>query len=164
MSYRIGIPKMHQRRAHQVLSNEGASPIKFEAVKQDDGFYIFSFPGADEYDFKEIISLLKLNGINAIGADTALDTAYELNEKKIMKLTDLLEQDKTPNRMESAEDVIEKVDEIITDNPDTALDLLENMIEDFYENQSINRPDTNLQEKKLKKLIKILVKEWHEQN
>ena len=82
MSYRIGIPKMHQRRAHQVLSNEGASPIKFEAVKQDDGFYIFSFPGADEYDFKEIISLLKLNGINAIGADTALDTAYELNEKK----------------------------------------------------------------------------------
>ena len=164
MSYRIGIPKMHQRRAHQVLSNEGASPIKFEAVKQDDGFYIFSFPGADEYDFKEIISLLKLNGINAIGADTALDTAYELNEKKIMKLTDLLEQDKTPNRMESAEDVIEKVDEIITDNPDTALDLLENMVEDFYENQSINRPDTNLQEKKLKKLIKILVKEWHEQN
>ena len=164
MSYRIGIPKMHQRRAHQVLSNEGASPIKFEAVKQDDGFYIFSFPGADEYDFKEIISLLKLNGINAIGADTALDTAYELNEKKIMKLTDLLEQDKTPNRMESAEDVIEKVDEIITDNPDTALDLLENMVEDFYENQSINRPDTNLQEIKLKKLIKILVKEWHEQN
>jgi len=155
---------MHQRRAHQVLSNEGASPIKFEAVKQDDGFYIFSFPGADEYDFKEIISLLKLNGINAIGADTALDTAYELNEKKIMKLTDLLEQDKTPNRMESAEDVIEKVDEIITDNPDTALDLLENMVEDFYENQSIDRPDTNLQEKKLKKLIKILVKEWHEQN
>ena len=164
MSYRIGIPKMHQRRAHQVLSNEGASPIKFEAVKQDDGFYIFSFPGADEYDFKEIISLLKLNGINAIGADTALDTAYELNEKKIMKLTDLLEQDKTPNRMESAEDVIEKVDEIITDNPDTALDLLENMVEDFYENQSINRPDTNLQEIKLKKLIKILVKEWHEQD
>ena len=155
---------MHQRRAHQVLSNEGASPIKFEAVKQDDGFYIFSFPGADEYDFKEIISLLKLNGINAIGADTALDTAYELNEKKIMKLTDLLEQDKTPNRMESAEDVIEKVDEIITDNPDTALDLLENMVEDFYENQSINRPDTNLQEIKLKKLIKILVKEWHEQD
>ena len=164
MSYRIGIPKMHQRRAHQVLSNEGASPIKFGAVKQDDGFYIFSFPGADEYDFKEIISLLKLNGINAIGADTALDTAYELNEKKIMKLTDLLEQDKTPNRMESAEDVIEKVDEIITDNPDTALDLLENMVEDFYENQSINRPDTNLQEIKLKKLIKILVKEWHEQD
>ena len=81
-----------------------------------------------------------------------------------MKLTDLLEQDKTPNRMESAEDVIEKVDEIITDNPDTALDLLENMVEDFYENQSINRPDTNLQEIKLKKLIKILVKEWHEQD
>ena len=62
------------------------------------------------------------------------------------------------------EDVIERVDEIITDNPDTALDLLENMIEDFYENRSIDNPDTSLQEIKLKKLIKILVKEWHEQN
>ena len=81
-----------------------------------------------------------------------------------MRLTDLLEQNKIPNRMESAEDVIEKVDEIITDNPDTALDLLENMIEDFYENRSIDNPDTSLQEIKLKKLIKILVKEWHEQN
>ena len=66
--------------------------------------------------------------------------------------------------MESAEDVIEKVDEIITDNPDTALDLLSDMIEDFYENQSIDRPDTNLQEKKLKKLIQTVIKEWHEQN
>ena len=164
MPYRIGIPKMHQRRAHQVLSNEGASPVEFEAVKQDDGFYIFSFPGADEYDFKKIISLLKLNGINAIGADTALDTAYELNERKIMKLKNLLEQNKKSNRMESAEDVIEKVDEIITDNPDTALDLLSDMVEDFYENQSIDRPDVSLQEIKLKKLIKILVKEWHEQD
>ena len=164
MPYRIGIPKMHQRRAHQVLSNVGASPVEFEAVKQDDGFYIFSFPGADEYDFKKIISLLKLNGINAIGADTALDTAYELNERKIMKLKNLLEQNKKSNRMESAEDVIEKVDEIITDNPDTALDLLSDMVEDFYENQSIDRPDVSLQEIKLKKLIKILVKEWHEQD
>ena len=162
--YTLGIPKRDYRRATQVLGYESQPQIPFEADLKDDGFYIFSFPGADEYDFKEIISLLKLNGINAIGADTALDTAYELNERKIMKLKNLLEQNKKSNRMESAEDVIEKVDEIITDNPDTALDLLSDMVEDFYENQSIDRPDVSLQEIKLKKLIKILVKEWHEQD
>ena len=46
--------------------------------------------------------------------------------------------------METAEDVIVMVDEIITDNPDTALDLLSDMVEDLYENQSIDRPDTDL--------------------
>ena len=94
---------MHQRRATQVLSNEGADPIDFEAVRQDDGFYMFSFPGADEYDFQKIIKLLKINGINAIGADTALDTAYELNENKIMKLKDLL-TGKTPLHEQFPED------------------------------------------------------------
>lgn len=62
--------------------------------------------------------------------------------------------------METAEDVIIMVDEIITDNPDTALDLLSDMIEDFYENQSIDRPDTDLSEKKLRKLIQNIIKEW----
>ena len=64
----------------------------------------------------------------------------------------------------SAEDIIDMVDEIITDNPDTALDLLTDMVEDFKENQSIDRPDTSLQEQKLKKLIKKLVKEWQNVN
>jgi hypothetical protein len=76
-----------------------------------------------------------------------------------MKLTDLLEQDKRPSRMESAEDVIEKVDEIITDNPDTALDLLSDMVEDFYENQSMDRPDTNIDELKIRKLIRKIIRE-----
>ena len=62
--------------------------------------------------------------------------------------------------METAEDVIVMVDEIITDNPDTALDLLSDMVEDFYENQSIDRPDTDLSEKKLRKLIQNIIKEW----
>jgi len=38
------------------------------------------------------------------------------------------------------------------------------MVEDFKENQSIDRPDTSLQEQKLKKLIKKLVKEWQNVN
>ena len=155
--FTLGIPNRQYRRATQVLGPENAYPIEYDAVDQGDGFYVFSFDL--DYDrFQDIVMMLKHNGITTIGADS------QLTERNIMKLTDLLEQDKRPNRMESAEDVIEKVDEIITDNPDTALDLLSDMVEDFYENQSIDRPDTNLQEKKLKKLIKILVKEWHEQN
>ena len=78
-----------------------------------------------------------------------------------MKLTNLLkEEEQQNNRMETAEDVIVMVDEIITDNPDTALDLLSDMVEDFYENQSIDRPDTDLSEKKLRKLIQNIIKEW----
>jgi hypothetical protein len=97
--------------------------------------------------------MLKHNGITTIGADS------QLTERNIMKLTDLLEQDKRPSRMESAEDVIEKVDEIITDNPDTALDLLSDMVEDFYENQSMDRPDTNIDELKIRKLIRKIIRE-----
>ena len=155
--FTLGIPNRQYRRATQVLGPNIASPIEYNAVDQGDGFYVFSFD-LDYDGFQDIVMMLKHNGITTIGADD------QLTERNIMKLTDLLKEKKEQStRMESAEDVIEKVDEIITDNPDTALDLLENMVEDFYENQSINRPDTNLQEIKLKKLIKILVKEWHEQ-
>ena len=52
---------MHQRRTNQVLNNLAADPIEYEAIKQDDGFYIFSFPGADEYDFKEIVNKYSLD-------------------------------------------------------------------------------------------------------
>ena len=155
--FTLGIPNRQYRRTTRVLGHEGSFPIEYEFKKQEDGFYVFNFD-VDYDEFLDIVLLLKRNGITTIGADD------QLTERNIMKLTDLLEQNKIPNRMESAEDIIEKVDEIITDNPDTALDLLENMIEDFYENRSIDNPDTSLQEIKLKKLIKILVKEWHEQN
>ena len=155
--FTLGIPNRQYRRTTRVLGHEGSFPIEYEFKKQEDGFYVFNFD-VDYDEFLDIVLLLKRNGVTTIGADD------QLTERNIMKLTDLLEQNKRPNRMESAEDVIERVDEIITDNPDTALDLLENMIEDFYENRSIDNPDTSLQEIKLKKLIKILVKEWHEQN
>ena len=132
-----------------------ANPIEYEAVDQKDGFYLFSFPDIDEFDFREAVLLLKQNGVTTIGADE------QLSERKIMKLTNLLkEEEQQNNRMETAEDVIVMVDEIITDNPDTALDLLSDMVEDFYENQSIDRPDTDLSEKKLRKLIQNIIKEW----
>ena len=156
--FTLGIPESQYRRTTQVLGSDNADPINYDAVKQDDGFYMFSFD-VDYDGFQDIVILLKSNGVTTIGADD------QLTERNIMRLTDLLEQNqKQSNRMETAEDVIEKVDEIITDNPDTALDLLSDMVEDFKENQSIDRPDTSMQERKLKKLINILIKEWHEQN
>ena len=156
--FTLGIHVNDFRRCTDVLQNDRSEPLNFDFYKQDKDFYIFEFPNSDYDDFKNIVTLLKNNGITTIGADE------QLSEKNIMKLTNILKEKEEINRMETAEDIIEKVDEIVTDNPDTALDLLSDMVEDFYENQSIDRPDTSLQEQKLSKLIKILVKEWHEQN
>ena len=156
--FTIGIHVKDFRRTTDVLQSSRSESFDFDFYKQDKDFYIFEFPNSDYNDFKNIVLLLKNNGVTSIGADE------QLSEKNIMKLTNILKEQEETNRMETAEDVVERVDEIITDNPDTALDLLSDMIEDFYENQSIDRPDTSLQEVKLKKLIKILVKEWHEQN
>ena len=164
MALQLAVHGKDIKRTNNVLKNDMSEPLDYDYYKQDDGFYMLNFKGIDYDDFKDIVILLKNNGVNAIGGDK---TPEEMNERNIIKLADLIkeqQEEERPNRMETAEDVIEMVDEIITDNPDTALDLLSDMVEDFYENQSINRPDTNLQEKKLKKLIKILVKEWHEQN
>ena len=166
--FTLGIHVKDFRRCTDVLQHSKSDPFDFDFYKQDKDFYIFEFPTLNYEEFKNIVLELKNNGINTLGTDS------QLTEKKLMKLTDFFireqeEKNNTKdnlNRMETAEDVIEKVEEIITDNPDTALDLLEDMIEDFYENQSIDRPDPSMQEQKLKKLIKVLVKEWqqNEQN
>ena len=103
--YALGIPKMHYRRTTQVLGPESADPISYEAYKQDDGFYLFSFPDIDEYDFEDIVILLKKNGITTIGADT------QLTEKNIMKLTDLLKEQPSPdenNLIDILKDVLER--------------------------------------------------------
>ena len=150
--FTLGIPNRQYRRATQVLGPENAYPIEYDAIDQGDGFYVFSFD-LDYDGFQDIVMMLKHNGITTIGADS------QLTERNIMKLTDLLEQDKRPSRMESAEDVIKKVDEIITDNPDTALDLLSDMVEDFYENQSMDRPNTDINELKIRKLIRKIIRE-----
>ena len=149
--YTLGIPNRQYRRATQVLGPKNANPIEYNTIDQGDGFYIFSFDM--DYDgFQDIVMILKHSGITTIGADD------QLTERNIMKLTDLLKEqlDKRPNRMESAEDIIEMIDEIITDNPETALDLLSDMVEDFRENQSMDNP---LQEQKLRKLIRTIIKQ-----
>ena len=84
--YTLGIPNRQYRRTTQVLGHEAAEPIEYESTKQDDGFYMFTFPEADEYDFKEIVHLLKINGITTIGADN------QLTENSIMKLSELINE------------------------------------------------------------------------
>ena len=106
--YALGIPNRQYRRTTQVLRNDLSTPINYKSLKQEDGFYLFSFPDADEYDFKDIVKILKVNGITTIGAD------IQLTERKIMKLTDLLSEQPSPdennlldilkNRLESMED------------------------------------------------------------
>ena len=167
--FTLGIPDTQYRRTTQVLGSDNADPIAYDAVKQDDGFYIFSFD-VDYDGFNDIVILLKSNGVTTIGADD------QLTERKIMKLTDFfLNENENPNRMESADDIIESLEHILAiwekkeykDDRDRwenyYLDI-EELIEDYKENQSIDKPDVDIQETKLKKLIKTLVKEWHEQN
>ena len=82
--YTLGIPKRDYRRATQVLDYESQPTIPYHANLQDDGFYMFSFPDADEFDFKDIVRILKVNGVTTIGADD------QLTERQIMKLVDLV--------------------------------------------------------------------------
>ena len=84
--YTLGIPNRQFRRATSVLGPEAADPIEFDSYKQDDGFYLFSFPDIDEYDFRDIVLLLKSNGVTTIGADKTL------TERNIMKLTNFLKE------------------------------------------------------------------------
>jgi len=153
--FTIGCHVKDFRRTTDVLKHSRSEPFDFDFYKQDKDFYIFEFPNSDYEDFKNIVILLKNNGVNALGADE------QLSEKNIMKLTNLLKEqgEKKSNPMETAEDIIMMVDEIITDNPDTALDLLERMVEDYKENQSIDREEPSIEEQKLRKLIQKLIKE-----
>tara|TARA_R100001015_G_C4546019_1_gene108949 strand:- start:126 stop:608 length:483 start_codon:yes stop_codon:yes gene_type:complete len=84
--FTLGIPNKQYRRTTSILNHDRAGTINYETKKQNDGFYIFAFPGMDEYEFKKIVMLLKKNGVTAIGADD------QLTEKKIMKLTDLIKE------------------------------------------------------------------------
>jgi len=92
--YTLGIPKRQFRRATSVLGPESAEPIEYDSYKQDDGFWQFSFPEVDEYGFRDIVNLLKANGVTTIGADD------QLTEKKIMKLSKLIKEQGSPDENE----------------------------------------------------------------
>jgi hypothetical protein len=170
--YALGIPISQYRRCTQVLGHESAEPIDYEAEKQDEDFYLFKFPDIDEYDFKDIVILLKSNGMSPIGADA------QLTERKIMKLVDILNEQESPednSNLEEAQGIIDKL-KIILDvwqkkqyNNDQErwemyyMDILE-LVEDYEEETSMkgvamNSPLNENLKKRIKKEIKKLMQE-----
>ena len=108
--FALGIPKRQYRRTTQVLGPYMSTPTNYNAIKQDDGFYLFTFPDADEIEFRDLVDLLKRNGITTIGADS------QLTEKRIMKLADLIrplheEEEKGKKGAEAARKLIAKLRE-----------------------------------------------------
>jgi hypothetical protein len=165
--YALGIPNRQYRRCTQVLGPERAEPINYDAVKQDDGFYLFNFPDADEYDFRDIVNLLKRNGITTIGADD------QLTERNIMKLTDLLKEQPSPdenNLIDILKTVLERwekpeyrggIDRC--ERSDHYFEDIKDVIDDYEEESGMDaiavgaddaKDFSPMQEQKLKKLIK----------
>jgi len=164
--FTLGIPISQYRRTTRVLQHGRSTPIDFDFQKQDKDFYIFEFSDIGIDEFKSIIYLLKRNGVTTIGADD------QLTERKIMKLTDLIEQ-YTPDDVErpsqgfeqgdalsSADDIIDKLKYILKVweekeyNSDKEryeeyyMDI-EDLVTDYEENQSIDRPDVSINESKI---------------
>ena len=162
--YTLVIPNRQYKRCTQVLGPENANPIEYDAVDQGDGFYLFSFPEMDEYEFKDIVMLLKNNGITTLGADE------QLSERKIMKLTDLLKENEEFNPMESADDIIAVLEKILEtwETKEYASDReryehyyldIEDLVTDYKENLTLDMPDTDIQEENLRKLIRKMLQE-----
>ena len=148
--FTLGIPLRQYRRATQVLSNESDKSIEYSAVKQDDGFYVFNFPNIDYYAFKDIVLLLKSNGITTIGADE------QLTEKKIMKLSNLLKEE-SPEENNFIDDIrraLEKNRELFN-NPmfRTISDIIKNYEMGGDEERMMNMSENKITESKIRKLI-----------
>ena len=149
--FTLGIPLRQYRRATQVLSNESDKSIEYSAVKQDDGFYVFNFPNIDYYAFKDIVLLLKSNGIITIGADE------QLTEKKIMKLSNLLKEE-SPEENNFIDDIrraLEKNRELFN-NPmfRTISDIIKNYEMGGDEERMMNMSENKITESKIRKLIR----------
>ena len=151
--FTLGIPLKQYRRATQVLGHEAANPIEYEDRKQDDGFYVFSFPNVDEYDFKDIVVLLKRNGVTTIGADD------QLSETKIMKLTNLLKEESPEenNFIDEIKMVLERNRQMF-DNPifKEISDIIRNYEMGGDEDRMMNMP--NITEEKIRKFIQNEIK------
>ena len=147
--FTLGIPKTQFRRTTQVLSNESDKTIEYSAVKQDDGFYVFSFPNVDYHAFKDIVLLLKRNGITTIGADE------QLSERNIMKLVNLLKEESPAenNFIDDIKMALEKNRELFN-NPmfRTISDVIKNYEMGGDEDRMMNAP--SITEQKLRKLIR----------
>ena len=165
--YTLGVPNSQYRRCTQVLGPESVDPIPYEAHKQGDGFYLFSFPEVDEHGFRDIVMLLKKNGVTTIGAD---DT---LTEKKIMKLTNLLKEQPSPdenNIIDILKQTLERWEESTyrggiesCEKSDHYFEDIKDIIEDYEEEIYMDTPApsdlSNLQEQKLRNLIRKTIRQ-----
>ena len=147
--FTLGIPVKQYRRTTAVLGHEAAEPIEYEVKKQDDGFYVFKFPGVDERQFKSIVELLNANGITTIGADD------QLTERKIMKLVNLLKEESPAenNFIDDIKMALERNRELFN-NPmfKKISDMIKNYEMGGDEERMMSMPD--LTEQKLRKLIR----------
>jgi len=172
MALQLAVAGKDIRRTNNVLKNDRSEPLDYDFYKQDDGFYMLNFKDIDYDDFKSIVILLKNNGINAIGGDK---TPEEMEENKIIKLADLIKEqpgynEEQPNRMESADDIISKLEDILIEwekkeyksdqerYENYYLDI-EELVEDYNENNSIDKPDTDINERKIRKLIRKMLQQ-----
>ena len=164
--YTLGIPDRQKRRTLGYLKQQY---VDFEENPSMEGFFDVSFPGMDEDAFRNIVMKLKQQGVTVIGADE------ELTERKIMKLTDLIKEDFSKNLNESdADSLIIALKNILqvwqtkqyADDKsrweEYYMDIVE-LVEDFEEDRSIDTPASsqlaNLQEQKLRKLIRKTIRE-----
>jgi len=153
--YILGIPERQYRRTTQVLGPESSEPIEYNSEKQDDGFYLFQFPNCDEYRFREIVNLLKNNGVTTIGADT------QLTENKIMKLSNLIKKPLNEQGSPDENDLIDILKDTLKrmeskdyrgggfeacDLSNHYLEEIREVIEDYTENMYMDMPDTSMNE------------------
>ena len=164
--YTLGIPDRQKRRTLGYLKQQY---IEFEENPSMEGFIDVSFPGMDEDAFRNIVLKLKQQGVTTIGADEVL------TESKIMKLTDLITEEFSKNLDENeGDDIIQSLKRILVrwETKRYADDKsrweeyfmdIEELIEDFEEDKSIDTPSSsslaNLQEQKLRKLIRKTIRE-----
>ena len=164
--YTLGIPERLKRRTLGYLKQQF---IEFEENPAMEGFFDLSFPGMDEDAFRKIVMKLKQQGVTTIGADE------ELTERKIMKLTDLIKEEFSKNLDESDGDTLIQALKNILITWETKryaddksrweeyfMDIQE-LVNDFEEDRSIDNPVTsslaNIQEQKVRKLIRKTIRE-----
>ena len=164
--YTLGIPDRQKRRTLGYLKQQY---IEFEENPSMEGFIDVSFPGMDEDAFRNIVLKLKQQGVTTIGADEVL------TESKIMKLTDLITEEFSKNLDENeGDDIIQSLKRILVrwETKRYADDKsrweeyfmdIEELVQDYEEDKSIDTPSSsslaNLQEQKLRKLIRKTIRE-----
>jgi phosphoribosyl 1,2-cyclic phosphodiesterase len=162
--YTLGIPDRQKRRTLGYLKQNW---VDFEESPSMEGFFDLSFPGMGEDAFKDIVIKLKQQGVTIIGADE------ELTERKIMKLTDLINEAKNLDEMATSP-VIDALKRILQtwQNKQYADDRsrweeyymdIDELVTDFEEQAAMDTPAPSqlaaLQEKKVRKAIRKLMRQ-----